>query len=170
MGRLCRSDTSAKEMATTISSVFHDQLIMSLAIGNSPITLIVDGMFSVFGLCQTFHWYVSNYFQEDLTILVNIMQVWFFNMLVWIIAKWLIMDYVWYCSTYFPDYHKVTQVEFYRLVKLDTSSSGQAYLDAIKRDLVRDNIWELVKKNAVAIVTDAARYLPILTIIINNHQ
>ena len=55
MGRLCRSDTSAKEMATTISSVFHDQLIMSLAIGNSPITLIVDGMFSVFGLCQTFH-------------------------------------------------------------------------------------------------------------------
>ena len=61
-------------------------------------------------------------------------------------------------------------MEFYRLVKLDTSSSGKAYLDAIKRDLTRDGIWELVKRNAVAIITDAARYLPMFTVIINDHH
>ena len=56
----------------------------------------------------------------------------------------------------FADYHKVTQTQFYKLVKLDTSSSGQAYLDAIRRDMETDSIWRLVTRNLVAVVTDAA--------------
>ena len=45
MGRLCRTDTSAKAMATTISTVYHDEMIVSLSIGESPLTLIVDGVY-----------------------------------------------------------------------------------------------------------------------------
>ena len=56
----------------------------------------------------------------------------------------------------FADYHKVTQTQFYKLVKLDTSSSGQAYLDAIRKDMETDSIWQLVTRNLVAVVTDAA--------------
>ena len=51
MGRLCRTDTSAKAMATTIASIYLDELILSLAIGDSPITLMVDGMYIICVLC-----------------------------------------------------------------------------------------------------------------------
>ena len=56
----------------------------------------------------------------------------------------------------FSDFHKVTRTEFYKLIKLEVSSSGKAYFDAIRQDFIDESIWELVKKNCVAAVTDAA--------------
>ena len=50
----------------------------------------------------------------------------------------------------------MTRVEFYKLIELEVLSTGQAYLDAIKNDLVSENLWEYVKEKVTAIVTDSA--------------
>ena len=47
-------------------------------------------------------------------------------------------------------------MEFYKLIPLDISTSGQAYLDAIKNDLEKEQLWTFVKQNTVAVVTDNA--------------
>ena len=54
------------------------------------------------------------------------------------------------------DKDKVTQTEFYKLIELDVLSTGQAYLDAVKNDLVSENLWEYVTDKVVAVVTDSA--------------
>ena len=56
----------------------------------------------------------------------------------------------------FSDDTNLVQVEFYKLIPLDISTSGQAYLDAIKSDLEEENLWNFVKEKIVAVVTDNA--------------
>ena len=51
------------------------------------------------------------------------------------------------------DHANVMRVEFYRLVPLFISSSGQAYLDAIEADLKKEGLWNYVERKTVALVT-----------------
>ena len=45
-------------------------------------------------------------------------------------------------------------MEFYKLIKLDISSTGQAYADALESDLKKEDLWEHVSKNLFGIITD----------------
>ena len=56
----------------------------------------------------------------------------------------------------FVDKNKVVRVEFYRLIQLHISSSGQAYLDAVEADFIKEGLWEYVRRKTVCLVTDSA--------------
>ena len=44
IGKFCRSDTSAKAMAKSISTVYLEELKLSLELADSPLSLIIDGV------------------------------------------------------------------------------------------------------------------------------
>ena len=52
--------------------------------------------------------------------------------------------------------NKVIRLEFYKLIRLEVLSSGQAYLDVIRDELTKDGLWDYVSTKLVATVTDAA--------------
>ena len=56
----------------------------------------------------------------------------------------------------FVDNNKVVRVEFYRLIQLHISSSGQSYADAIEEDFKKEGLWEYVRQKTVCLVTDSA--------------
>ena len=47
-------------------------------------------------------------------------------------------------------------MEFYKLIRLEVLSTGQAYLDVIREELTKDGLWDYVSAKLVATVTDAA--------------
>ena len=56
---------------------------------------------------------------------------------------------------FFSD-NKVIRLEFYKLIRLEVLSTGQAYLDVIREELTKDGLWDYVSAKLVATVTDAA--------------
>ena len=63
-----------------------------------------------------------------------------------------------YASVMFQllDQNKIVRVVFYKLVTLGVSSSGQAYFEAIKKELEDDGLYEHVSQHLVSISTDGA--------------
>ena len=52
----------------------------------------------------------------------------------------------------------MVQIEFYKLASLEYENAT-GYLEAIKTELVNDNLWDLMPEHLIGLVTDGASVL-----------